>query len=99
MNGTTLSNNLLIGHKEQPIRSGKPPLFGKRGARRLIIIGGATLCLALVAGIAPRLLQRREATIDTKQLALPNVTVVSPSIGAAADGLILPAEVKPWQEA
>ena len=99
MNGTTLNNNLLIGHKERSIGSGGPALFGKRGARRLIMIGAALLCLALVAGIAPRLSQRRQATTDTTQLAVPNVSVVSPSASAPPDGLMLPAEVKPWQEA
>jgi membrane fusion protein (multidrug efflux system) len=97
MNITALNSNWLTGHKEQS--TGKPPFLGTRGARRLIIIGGALLCLAVIAGVAPRLSQRRQATIDTKQLAVPNVTVVSPSTGAPADGLMLPAEVKPWQEA
>src|SRR3954453_5321457 len=99
MNGTTISNNLLVGHKERSIGSSKPVLFGRRVARRLIIIGGALLCLALIAGLLPRLLQRRQATADTKQLAVPNVSVVSPTTAAPADGLMLPAEVKPWQEA
>src|SRR2546423_4051395 len=99
MNGITLNNNLLIGHKEPSIGSGKPALFGKRGPRRLVMIGAALLCVALAAGIAPRLSQRKQATIDTKQLAVPNVSVVLPSTGAPADGLMLPAEVKPWQEA
>jgi len=97
MNITALSSNWLIGHKEQS--AGKPPFLGTRGARRLIIVGVALLSLAVVAGVLPRLAQRRQATIDTKQLAVPNVTVVSPSTGAPADGLMLPAEVKPWQEA
>jgi membrane fusion protein (multidrug efflux system) len=99
MNATTLTNKFLIGHKEPSIGSGKPALFGKRGARRLIMIGGGLLCLALVAGVVPRLSQRKQATIDTKQLAVPMVSVVSPSAGAPPDGLMLPAEVKPWQEA
>src|SRR5438477_11544221 len=97
MNISALSSNWLIGHKEQP--TGKPPFLGKRGPRRLVIIGAALLCLALVAGVAPRLSQRRQATADTNQLAVPNVSVVSPSAGVPADGLMLPAEVKPWQEA
>jgi len=63
------------------------------------MIGTALLILALVAGVLPRLSQRRQAVIDTKQLAVPNVSVVSPSAGAPPDGLMLPAEVKPWQEA
>jgi len=74
-------------------------VFGQRGFRRLVIIGAALLVLALAAGVLPRLSQRRQATTDTKQLAAPNVSVVSPSVGAPPDGLMLPAEVKPWQEA
>jgi membrane fusion protein, multidrug efflux system len=98
MNGTTISNTLLTGPKEQAAGPGKS-VFGKRGSRRLFIIGAALLVLALIAGVLPRLSQRRQATIDTKQLAVPNVSVVSPSAGAPPDGLMLPAEVKPWQEA
>ena len=97
MNTTALSSNWLIGHKEPS--TGKPPFLGTRGARRLIIVGASLLCLAVVAGVVPRLSLRRQATADTKQLALPNVSVVSPSAGAPPDGLMLPAEVKPWQEA
>ena len=98
MNGTTISNTLLTGPTERSVGSGKS-VFGQRGFRRLVIIGAALLVLALAAGVLPRLSQRRQATTDTKQLAAPNVSVVSPSVGAPPDGLMLPAEVKPWQEA
>jgi membrane fusion protein (multidrug efflux system) len=97
MNTTALSSNWLIGHKEQS--NGKPPFLGTRGARRLIVVGLALIFLAVLAGVLPRLAQRRVATADTKQLAVPNVSVVSPSTGPSTDGLMLPAEVKPWQEA
>src|SRR5437016_6913448 len=97
MNITALSSNWLIGHKEPS--TGRPPFLGTRGARRLIIVGVVLLFLAVLAGVLPRLSQHRQATADTKQLAVPNVSVVSPSVGAPADGLMLPAEVKPWQEA
>src|SRR5437763_8988826 len=97
MNITALGSNWLIGHRE--LSSEKPPFLGTRGARRLIIIGVVLLSLAVLAGVLPRLAQRRVATADTKQLAVPNVSVVSPSVGAPSDGLMLPAEVKPWQEA
>jgi membrane fusion protein, multidrug efflux system len=97
MNTTALSSNWLIGHKEQS--TGKPPFLGTRGARRLIVVGIVLLLLAVLAGVLPRLAQRRVATIDTKQLAVPNVSVVSPNVGTSGDGLMLPAEVKPWQEA
>src|SRR5437016_9156085 len=93
MNGTTISNVFLTGFKDG---SHKPSL-GRRGL--LLIVGVTLLILALVAGVLPRLSQRRQATADTKQLEVPNVSVVSPSVGTPADGLMLPAEVKPWQEA
>jgi RND family efflux transporter MFP subunit len=73
--------------------------LGTRGARRLIVFGVVLLLLAILAGVLPRLAQRRVATADTKQLQVPNVSVVSPSTGPSTDGLMLPAEVKPWQEA
>jgi len=97
MNITALSSNWLIGHKEPS--TGKPPFLGTRGARRLIIVSVALLFLAVLAGVLPRLAQRRVATADTRQLEVPNVSIVSPSVGPPADGLMLPAEVKPWQEA
>jgi membrane fusion protein (multidrug efflux system) len=97
MNITALGSNWLIGHKEPS--TGKPPFLGTRGARRLIIVGVVLLFLAVLSGVLPRLSQHRQATIDTKQLAVPNVSVVSPSVGTSGDGLMLPAEVKPWQEA
>src|SRR5882724_10054720 len=98
MNGTTISNPFLTGPKEQSVGPGKFT-FGRRGLRWLVIVGAALLVLAIVAGVLPRLSQRKQATIDTKQLAVATVSVVSPSAGAPPDGLMLPAEVKPWQEA
>ena len=96
MNGTTISGiPLSTGGLKRSVGS----LLGKRGSRRLLIVGGALLIAAIVAGVWPRLSQRRQATADTQQLALQSVTVVSPSVGAPPDGLMLPAEVKPWQEA
>src|SRR6266404_3040079 len=92
MNGATISNDFVTGFKDT-----HKPTLGRRG---LLLIVGVTLpILAVVAGVLPRLSQRRQATADTKQLEVPNVSVVSPSTGAPADGLMLPAEVKPWQEA
>jgi len=54
---------------------------------------------AFLAGLAPRWRQRAALTAETGELAIPNVTVVSPAPGKAAGGLLLPAEVKPWVEA
>src|ERR1700719_1925703 len=95
MNGTTLSGIHLAGTK---IGSAKPAL-GRGRLRLLLILGVVLLVLAIVAGVLPRLAERRVATADASQLAVQTVSVVSPTVGAPADGLMLPAEVKPWQEA
>jgi membrane fusion protein (multidrug efflux system) len=96
MNGTTITGlPISTGQK----RSAGSSLFGKRGARRFVIIGVVLLALAVLAGVWPRLSQRKIATTNTSQLAVPNVTVVSATVGPPPDGLMLPAEVKPWQEA
>jgi RND family efflux transporter MFP subunit len=99
MNGTTISHIPFIKPKEESFGSGKPALFGQGRSRLLLIMGAALLILAVVAGVLPRVSQRARATADTNQLAIPAVTVVSPSVGPPQDGLMLPAEVKPWQEA
>ena len=67
--------------------------------RRILIVGGALLAIAFVVGFIPQLRQRQTAEADTKELAIPTVTVASPTITAPHSGLNLPAEVKPWQEA
>ena len=95
MNETTLSGILLTRPKDGSAK----PMLGKRRFRLLFILGVALLVLAIAAGVLPRLSQRRQATADAKQLELQTVSVVSPSVGAPPDGLMLPAEVKPWQEA
>jgi membrane fusion protein (multidrug efflux system) len=59
----------------------------------LLIVGG------LIVGFLPRWHQRRTATADMNQLAMPTVSVVSPSTLKSGDGLILPAEIRPWREA
>ena len=60
---------------------------------------GAALLLGVVVGFVPRVSQRKQAVSDTAQLAIATVTVVTPATGAPPDGLMLPAEVRPWQEA
>lgn len=59
----------------------------------LLLIGG------LVLGYLPRRQQRRTATADMSQLALPTVSVVSSTPGKPGSGLVLPAEIRPWREA
>ena len=95
MNGTIISHIPFIKPKEKSYGSGKPAFLGKGKSRLLFIAGAAVLLIAVVAGVLPRVSQRARATADTNQLAVPAVTVVSPTVGAPQDGLMLPAEIKP----
>jgi membrane fusion protein (multidrug efflux system) len=79
-------------NKADPVRS-------RRRFRRILIVGGALLLIALVVGFIPQWRQRQTATADTNQLAIPTVGVVTPTLTTPSSGLDLPAEVKPWQEA
>src|SRR4029077_15513089 len=76
------------------------PTQARRRHRVIVMSGGALLLLvALVAGFVPQFRQRQITTADTKELAIPTVAVVSPTVTTPHSGLNLPAEVKPWQEA
>src|SRR3984893_17320395 len=95
MSTTTYSGGVGLTsgeNKADPVRS-------RRRFRRIIIIGGALLLIALVVGFIPQWRQRQTATADTNQLAIPTVGVVTPTLTVPGSGLNLPAEVKPWQEA
>jgi membrane fusion protein (multidrug efflux system) len=59
----------------------------------VIVIG------ALALGFLPRWHQRQTAKADMNQLAIPTVSVVSPTLEKSESGLVLPAEIKPWREA
>src|SRR5258705_7128834 len=89
-------NKQVTGRRVPPEEAS---FIGQRGFRRIAIVGAAVLLAALVVGFVPRLSQRKQAASDTNQLAIPSVSVVSPITGAPPDGLMLPAEVRPWQEA
>src|SRR6202790_575810 len=71
----------------------------RRRFRRILIVGGAVVLIALVVGFIPQLRERQTATADTKQLAIAAVAGVSPSAKTPGSGPYLPAEVRPWQEA
>jgi RND family efflux transporter MFP subunit len=79
-------------HKIAPVRA-------RRRFRRILIVGGAVLVVALVAGFIPQLRERQMAAADTNELAVPTVAVVSPASSTPGSGLNLPAEVRPWQDA
>src|SRR6267143_1688355 len=92
---TTNTNGVGLSSGEQKL----DPIRTRRRFRRILIVGGAVFSIALVVGFIPQLRQRQTATADTKELAIPTVTVVSPISNTSGSGLNLPAEVKPWQEA
>src|SRR5436309_5504014 len=99
---TTILGNINSENKQipgRPVRSKEASFTGQRGFRRIAVVGAAVLLGALVMGFVPRISQRKQAASDTNQLAIPGVSVVSPTTGAPPDGLMLPAEVRPWQEA
>src|SRR6266404_3920126 len=89
----------LSSHRQakaaQPDKPAKPPIR----FRRILIVGGAVLLIALIVGFIPQWRQKQTATADAKELAVATVGVVSPVLTAPGSGLDLPAEVKPWQEA
>jgi RND family efflux transporter MFP subunit len=71
-------------------------------ARRNLTVGiiiASILVGALVLGYLPRWRQRRVATADMAQLAIPTVALVSAAPGNPGEGLVLPAEIRPWREA
>src|SRR5438552_5233419 len=92
---TTTTNGVGLSSGEQKL----DPVLARRRFRRILIVGGAVVLIALVVGFIPQLQQRKTASADTKQLAIPTVAVVSPISNTSGSGLNLPAEVKPWQEA
>ena len=93
MSATTHSDS--AGHDEHKTN----PIRARRRHRYILMSGGALFLIALVGGFFPQFRQRQIATVDTKELAIPTVVVVSPTITTPGSGLNLPAEVKPWQEA
>jgi RND family efflux transporter MFP subunit len=78
-----------------------PAAAKKSPTRRLIAatIVGLIVIGSLLLGYFPRWRQRRTATADMSELAIPTVSVVSPTPGKPGNGLVLPAEIRPWREA
>jgi membrane fusion protein (multidrug efflux system) len=72
----------------------KPPRVG-----RLIFIVAIVLVACLLGGLLPRLRERHQVAADTKELAQPNVAVVSPAPAKAGAPIVLSGELKPITEA
>ena len=86
-----------------------PPIAGGGGVqavassprrrRALVIIGALILLGALALGFFPRWRQRQTAETNMNELAIPTVSVMSPTYRTPTNGLMLPAEIRPWREA
>lgn len=69
---------------------------------RVVIVGSLAVLLiaaVVIAGLKPRWHQRAALAVETAELSIPTVTVVSPSPGKGGGQLLIPAEVKPQLEA
>ena len=83
-------------------RSAAPPDKTTTSPVKLSRVGtviAALIVIGFLAGFIPRWHQRTALRAETLTLATPSVSVVSPTSGEAATGLVLPAEVRPWLEA
>src|ERR1700723_2205250 len=80
---------------------GGQPAASSGGMRRVVLIIIAVLILigALALGFFPRWHQRQTAEASTVELAIPTVDVKYPKYDAPTNGLMLPAEIRPWREA
>src|SRR5262245_3548526 len=67
--------------------------------RRAFGVALVLIALGLTAGFVPRWQARQALAQETRELAVPTVTVVSPSPNQLFVGVPLPAEVKPYVEA
>src|SRR5437868_12377386 len=92
MSATTHGDS--VGHDEHKTN----PIRARRRHRFILMAGRALFLIALVSCFVPQFRQRQIATVDTKELAIPTVAVVSPTVTTPNSGLNLPAEVKQWQE-
>jgi membrane fusion protein (multidrug efflux system) len=71
----------------------KPPRVG-----RIIFVLIIVFAVAGVMGLLPRLRERRLSAADTKELAQPNVAVVSPAPAKVGAPIVLSGELRPESE-
>ncbi|MBN2505200.1 MAG: efflux RND transporter periplasmic adaptor subunit [Verrucomicrobia bacterium] len=57
------------------------------------------MLLGILAGLLPRWRQRAALAAEHSELTVTSVAVVSPAPHRSGEGLLLPAEIKPWTEA
>ena len=90
----------------KPAESGRPEVSISGAAanssaklRNAGIVALIFILIGAIAGLWPRWNQRAQLRVETRELALQTVDVISPAPGQATVGLALPAEVKPYLDA
>ena len=76
-----------------------PPPQRRYRLSRIGLVAAVLIVAAFVAGLLPRLRARQIVVQETRDLATPTVTVVSPAPGKPNAAIALPAEVKAFVEA
>ncbi|MCX6892849.1 MAG: efflux RND transporter periplasmic adaptor subunit [Verrucomicrobia bacterium] len=67
--------------------------------RHAALVAAALVAIGAAAGLVPRWLHRNVLRVETRDLAIQTVSIVTPVPGKAAAGLTLPAEIKALVEA
>lgn len=75
----------------------RPPISGRKAALVVVILLLAALLFAIL-GIVPRLRARTALQKQTDALAAPSVVVARPSMGAPAEGVVLPGNVQAYTD-
>jgi len=87
------------GSRTTAVAPSTPRKFPIKRRRIAVLAGAAVLIAGLAVGFIPRWRQGRTAVTDMNQLAIPTVSLVSPTPEKGGTGLTLPAEIRPWREA
>ncbi len=83
----------------EPVQPSIEPAPAPIRVRRKVAVVLAVIAIALTVGFLPRWRARQALAVETRELAVPTVTVVSPGPSKPFAGVPLPGEVKPFIEA
>jgi RND family efflux transporter MFP subunit len=81
-----------------PLNGAAEPAHSQMKFKTIALVIGA-ICILVAFGLIPRLVQRAALKAETREAAVPKVSVIRPIPGNASAELLLPAEIQPWVEA